>query len=147
MLFFADIGEAIQCAAETWVDTPFVGLGRVKGRGCDCKGLLAGVAADCGRPEAVSLEALATDYSLVDRPVNERRLRAGLARLFDQVPKAERRAGDVLLVVVHGRAQHLAIVAPKPGAASRVIEAQLDVGRVRPFRRSDAEIDSVWRWR
>ncbi len=140
------IGDAIQEEAETWTDTPFVEVGRLKGVGCDCKGLLAGVAAACGRPEAESVEALAVDYNL-GKSVDVRRLRAGLARLFDCVPVADRRAGDVLLVKVRGRAQHLAIAAPRPGKPSRVIEAQLDVGKVRPFRRSDGEIDSVWRWR
>lgn len=145
------IGNAIAAEAETWVDTPFVDTGQIKGVGADCKGLLAGVAAACGRPEAASVEALAADYNL-QNPVNERRLRSGLVRLFDRVPHsseapADRRPGDVLLVKCRGRAQHLAIATPLPGRPLRVIEAQLDVMKVRPFRRSDAEIDSVWRWR
>lgn len=139
------IGDAIAAEAETWVDTPFRWQGRVKGVGCDCKGLVAGVAAACGRPEADSVEALAADYGDW-RPVDANRLRSGLARLFDRV--TDRQPGDILLVRLAGKSQHLAIAAPKDGKPSRVIET-LNVGpmRVRPFRRSDAEIDSIWRWR
>ena len=68
-------------------------------------------------------------------------------RFLKVADAADRRAGDVLLVKCRGRAQHLAIAAPRPGKPSRVIEAQLDVMKVRPFRRADAEIDSCWRWR
>lgn len=136
------IGHLIAANAETWVDVPVVEQGRVRA-GVDCKGLVAGVALECGRPEAKSLEALAADYGAV---IPAARLKAGLARLFDRV--TDRLPGDVLLVRVHGKAQHLAICAPMPGHASRVIEA-LSVGpkRVRPFRRADHEIDSIWRWR
>lgn len=128
--------------AESWIGVPFKWQGRVRA-GCDCKGLVAGVAAECGRPEAASLEALAGDYDAI---VDERRLRMGLARLFDRV--TERQPGDVLLVRYGGKAQHLAIAAPRPGKPTRVIEAMATGPMaVRPFRRADAEVDSIWRWR
>ena len=135
-------GDSIASCAESWVGVPFLWQGRIRA-GCDCKGLVAGVARECNRPEADSLEALAGDYGAV---VDAARLRAGLARLFDRV--TERQPGDVLLIRIHGKAQHLSIAAPLPGKASRVIEA-LDAGprQVRPFRRSEAETDSIWRWR
>lgn len=137
------IGHAIAAEAEQWIDTPFRWQGRIKGRGVDCKGLIAGVAAACGRPEAGSVEALAGDYG---KAVDARRLKAGLARLFDRV--TERRPGDVLLVRLGQKAQHLVIAAPRPNQPTRVIEA-MNVGpkKVRPFRRSEAEIDSIWRWK
>jgi hypothetical protein len=60
----------------------------------------------------------------------------------------DRQPGDVLLIKYGGKAQHLAIAAPMPGKPSRVIEAMATGPMmVRPFRRSDAEIDSIWRWR
>jgi cell wall-associated NlpC family hydrolase len=76
----------------------------VKQRGCDCKGLVAGVAREIGRPEAASVHALASDY----RQVDPRRLRAGMAEVFDRAGVIG--AGDVLLLKVAGSAQHLAIV-------------------------------------
>jgi len=132
----------IASCAETWIGVPFKWQGRVRA-GCDCKGLVAGVARECGRPEADSLEAIAGDYG---RVIDERRLRDGLGRLLDRV--TDRQPGDVLLVKYGGKAQHLAIAAPMPGKPSRVIEAMATGPMmVRPFRRSDAEIDSIWRWR
>lgn len=137
------IGTAIAAEAERWIDTPFHWQGRIRGAGCDCKGLIAGVAAACGRPEAASVEALAGDYG---ERIDGGRLRRGLARLFDRVGAPE--AGDILLVRVSGKPQHLAIAAPDGGQTLRTIEA-LARGpmRVSAFRRRADEIDSVWRWK
>lgn len=136
------IGEQIAEVAETWIDVPFRWQGTVRA-GCDCKGLPAGIARELGRPEAQSLEALAGDYG---GKVPIQRLKAGLARLFDQV--TERQPGDLLLVKLDGAAQHLAICAPMPGKPSRVIEAMCrGPMKVRPSRWPDSAVDSIWRWR
>lgn len=131
----------IAAEAETWIDTPFIWQGRVKGVGCDCKGLIAGVAKECGRPEADGLDMMAGDYGA---KVDVVRLKTALARLFDKVATPE--AGDVLLIKIGGKAQHLAIFAPLPENPMRIIEAMPSgPGRVRPSRARG--IDSVWRWR
>ena len=133
------IGEAIAAQAEQWIDVLFVPQGRVRA-GCDCKGYIAGVLGELGRPEADSLEALAGDYGAVDPA----RLRAGLVRLFDQVE--ERLAGDILLCKFKGVAQHLAIAAPTELRPDRAIEAMPSgPGRVRPALWPDHRIDSIWR--
>lgn len=135
--------DSIAAKAEEWIDVPFRWQGSVRA-GCDCKGLVAGIARELGRPEADSVEALAGNYGEVV-PVGE--LKAGLARLFDRA--SEPQPGDVLLIRVSGKPQHLAIFAPKgPSGGLRVIEAMCrGPMRVRPYRRSLGEIDSVWRWR
>lgn len=137
------IGELVAAQAEQWIGTPFKWQGRVRA-GCDCKGLIAGVAAELGRPEADNPELRAGDYGA---HVSTARLKAGLADMFDRV--AEPQAGDVLLVLTGGKPQHLAIFAPRgPSGGLRVIEAMhKGVMQVRPFRRSLAEVDSIWRWR
>lgn len=138
-------GDAIASVAEAWVDTPFRWQASVKGLGADCKGLVAGVARECGRPEAESVEALCGDYGL---KVPVARLRQGMARLFDRVPIEDRQPGDVLLCKISGAAQHLAICAPAPGKPDRAIEAMPSgPGRVRPANWPAHRIDSVWRWR
>jgi cell wall-associated NlpC family hydrolase len=135
-------GEAIAAEAETWLGVPFRWQGRVKA-GCDCKGLLVGVAKACGRPEADSLEALAGDYSF-KVPVTA--LERGLARLFDRVN--ERRPGDVLLLKVAGKPQHLAIAAPQPGRPSRAIQAT-HTGKQQVVQSGIPRdmVHSIWRWR
>lgn len=136
------IGAQIAAEAEKWIDVPFKWQGRVK-RGCDCKGLIAGVAIACGRDEGLSVPALAGDYTT---SVDENRLRAGLASLFNRA--TDRQPGDVLLVRMGGKAQHLAIYAPTEAKPDRVIEAMpTGPARVRPGRASEGRIDSIWRWR
>ena len=136
------IGAQIAACAETWIDVPFHWQGTVR-KGCDCKGLIAGVAREMGRPEADSVEALAGDYG---GKVDAVRLKAGLARMFDRV--AERQAGDVLLLRMGGVAQHLAIYAPTEANPDRIIEAMpTGPGKVRPSRATLGRIDSIWRWR
>ncbi len=139
-------GEQIAACAETWINVPFKDQGTVRA-GCDCKGLAAGVGLECGRPEAASLEALAGDYDLRKR-VDVRRLKTGLARLFDNVPKEDRQPGDLLLCKMGGAAQHLAIYCPTEKRLNRAIEAMPSgPGKVRPADWSLHRIDSVWRWR
>ncbi len=139
-----DIGPRIAAEAETWRGTPFRWQGSAKGHGCDCKGLVAGVARACDRPEAVSVEALAGDYGF---HVNPLRLRRGLARLFDQVT-GEPAAGDILLLKVRGSAQHLAIHAPEPTRPMRAIQA-IHTGPMQVVSAGVPRdsIDSIWRWR
>jgi cell wall-associated NlpC family hydrolase len=135
-------GETVAAEAENWLGVPFKWQGRVRA-GVDCKGLIAAVAGECGRPEAASLEALASGYAH-KVPVAE--LRKGLARLFDRV--TDRQPGDVLLLKVGGKPQHLAIAAPKDGQPSRTIQA-LHTGpqKVLAYRVPRDMVDSIWRWR
>jgi hypothetical protein len=136
-------GAQIASTAEAWIDTPFHWQASVKGVGCDCKGLVAGVARDAGRAEAVSFEALVSDYP---ESGFGPQLISGLARLFDRV--REREAGDILLINLNGKPVHLAIAAPLAGDPHRAIEA-LPVGamRVRPVTILPHRIHSIWRWR
>lgn len=137
-------GDLVADRAEEWIDVPFHDQGRIRA-GVDCKGLPVGIAAELGFPEAQSIHALAGDYETAKPPVQ--RLRAGLAELFDRA--SEPRRGDLLLLQCNGRPQHLAIYAPKgPSGGLRVIEAMCrGPMRVRPYRRSLSEVDSIWRWR
>lgn len=136
------IGLSVAAKAEEWLGVPFCWQGRVR-KGCDCKGLVVGVARELGRVEADSLQALAGDYQ---HKVDSKRLQAGLADLFDRA--TEILPGDVLLLNVGGKPQHLAIAAPKEGKPTRAIQAlhtgpcKVVVGRI-----PRAMIHSVWRWR
>jgi cell wall-associated NlpC family hydrolase len=132
------LGADIAAEAREWIGTPFVWQGRVKGFGVDCKGLIAGVAKAVGRPEGDSLEALAGDYG---GKIDTVRLRAGLARLFD--PALEIRPGDVLLLQMGGKPQHLGLALTErrmvhcyPAGPQKVIEAAIG-----------SRLHSIWRWR
>lgn len=132
--------------ARAWIGTPVQWQQAVKGRGCDCRGLVAGVARALGLPEGEALPARVMDYG---RAVPVYRLNAGLVATFDRVP--EMAPGDVLLLRMGGTAQHLGVFTG-PGVVHaygrgqrhvlhRVIETPL-ASALRAW-----PLDSIWRWR
>lgn len=136
-----EFGHQVVEAARGWVGTPFHWAQSAKGVGCDCKGLIRGVAAELGRAEADSLAGSIENY----RRADPRQLKAGLASLFD--PAAEAAPGDILLLRVKDKAQHLAIYA---GAGRMIHTYTLGPQRVIevPMGRIWwAQVDSIWRWR
>jgi cell wall-associated NlpC family hydrolase len=136
------IGERVWAEALTWRGTPFHWQASLKGVGCDCKGLIVGVARELLRPEAASLPAKISDYG---SRVPVATLKAGLAQLFDRVTEPE--PGDILLLTFSGKPQHLAIYGGKTvihtynsGPKQVIEQAHPVVARAWP-------IDSIWRWR
>lgn len=141
----ADLARGLLVAAEarTWCGTPFIWQQSLKHVGCDCKGLVRGVAAELGFPEAQSLYALKADYRN-DRPIPSALLRQGLAEVLEPVPfdqlAVERwiharpdqadygripdvfTIGSVLLGKVFGKATHLGIYV----GDGRVVHAQIE---------------------
>ena len=138
-------GELVAAEAKEWIGTPFHWQASQKGVGCDCKGLLWGVARELGFPEAESLYAKVSDYSPT-RPVPSALLKEGFAAIFDKV--TEPKVGDVLLLKVAGRASHIAIVSEE----GRAIHAQIGPKDWVKETRLEAltrmfPVDSIWRWR
>lgn len=142
-----ELGAAVVAEAREWLGTPFRWQASVRGVGCDCKGLVWGVARALGRSEADNGYARAADY----RQVDPARLRKGLAAVFDPVPfdgLEAIAAGDVLLMRVAGREQHIGIATGERSVIHcfargprQVIEQALAV--VVPVW----PIASIWRWR
>lgn len=96
--------EDLVTEAWAWVGTPFAWQASLKGVGCDCKGLVWGVARELGLSEAESFHARVADYG---SRVPLALLKQGMAATFAPSPAPS--LGDVLLMRVAGRAQHLAI--------------------------------------
>jgi cell wall-associated NlpC family hydrolase len=131
--------------AREWVGTPFVWGQSTKGAGCDCKGLVAGVAKELGRAEAESFYATFGGYR-ADRPVPSKLLVEGFSKLFRRVKTMK--PGDVLLLKHGGRAGHMAIfvgndraVHAYPGIRASVKERDLRV----LFHKFP--LHSIWRFR
>lgn len=95
----------IVAEARSWIGTPHVWQASAKGVGCDCKGLVWGVARELDLPEAASVHARICDYG---RAVPVDKLLAGLAETMDRRMKPE--PGDVLLLRIGQKPQHLAIL-------------------------------------
>lgn len=152
-------GAIAAIEAREWVRTPFRWQDSVKGieGGCDCKGLVWGVARERGFPEAQSLYAQMTAYSL-RRPVPCPLLFEGMCSVFDRIPfvrgqqvPEEIQAGDVLLVRMKGRPQHLAIVT-EPGPNGLAVHAQIGPKDWVKETRLDVllrayPLHSIFRWR
>lgn len=129
--------------AQAWIGTPFHWQASVKGVGCDCKGLVAGVARALGLPEAEGLYARMADYGADGRvPVST--LLRGMAETLTRTPVA--RPGDVLLFRMSGQPQHMGVHAGDHvihtynGGPRRVIATRLALP-ARPW-----PLHSAWRF-
>lgn len=111
-------GEIVATEVAKWNRTPFHEQQATRGRGCDCKGLLWGIARDLGFPEAESFYARFIAYDLKQkRGLPHELLREGLDALFDRVVPVNIEPGDVLLLKLGPLPGHLAIASLVPGRA------------------------------
>ena len=140
-------GELVAAEAREWLGTPFAWQQSAKGKGCDCKGLLWGVARELGFPEAESLYAKVADYSPT-RPVPSALLKEGFAAIFD--PVEEMRVGDILLLrtTIGGPAGHIAIVVSEDSAIHAQIASKdwVKETKLRALLKV-CPLVSIWRWR
>lgn len=139
--------EDIVREARAWIGTPFHWQASVKGRGADCKGLVWGIARELGLPEAQS--PFASIDASYRGTVDAKLLAQGLKETFRRV--AEPSLGDVLLLKIGGKAQHLAILV-EDGPKPRMIHTYHTSGRVNhvidvPFQACwRSELASAWTW-
>jgi len=138
-------GQRVAAEATEWIGTPFVWGQSVKGVGCDCKGLVAGVARELGRPEAETLYASFSGYR-ADRSVPSTVLLEGMAATFDPAAKIE--PGCVLLLKHGGKPAHLAI-ATSEGKAVHARASGREIVRETALEALFHlhPLHSVWSWR
>lgn len=101
------LGPLIAERARTWLQTPFVHQGRVKGRdgGVDCVGLLVGIARELGlKHEDVVGYSAQPHAGLCEREAR---------RQMERKPIQEVEAGDVILFRVDRDPQHFGVVTAK----------------------------------
>lgn len=117
------VGNEIVTAARRWLGTPFHHQGRVRGVGVDCAGLVIGVARELG---IFHIDVTGYGHRPDDREM-EHLVRAHLA----EIPLADAAPGDVLLMLIGGRPQHLAIrtdvgIIHAYAPARKVVEHRID---------------------
>jgi NlpC/P60 family putative phage cell wall peptidase len=120
--------EAIIAEARTWLGTPFLHQGRLKGAGVDCAGLVIGIARALELPHA--------DVDGYGRQPRRGLLEAELAAQMDPIALEDLAPGDVLLLRIERDPQHLAVVssleplavvhAYAGGGLARCVEHDLD---------------------
>jgi len=87
--------------ARTWIDTPFLHQGRIKGRGADCVGLIIGV--------AHALNLTQWDYVTYNRQPLPRMMKGLLDEQMEKVNFKEMQPGDILYLRFT-QPQHLALL-------------------------------------
>lgn len=152
----APSGEQIVATAREWVGTPVVWEASLKGHGCDCRGLVSGVARELGRPEARMIEATVVGYA---GRVDEAALLAGLDRVFVRLADPTlMQPGDVLAFRYPSRSgrrrqsvQHLALFSGDRGRGPEMIHAFMgDPARVCEVPIGQfwgRRLAGAWRWK
>ena len=127
--------EQIVSTARTWLGTPFHHQARLKGKGCDCLGLIVGVVNELGLTDAAGKKLSAYDEITYPKEPDGIYLIEKLTGLLTEVPIADARAGDLALFKVRENPQHLAILTDYEGGlgmihsfapSRRVVEHRLD---------------------
>lgn len=144
-----DNGMDIVKAARSWVGTPFHHQGRMKRSqnrrgGCDCLGLLVGIAAELelttARPPIRPLTAFdETDYGHVP---DGKHLEAAFDALFSKITSDELAPGDVLLMRLDKAPQHVGIVSDYHAGGLGIIHALASARRV-----VEHALDATWQER
>ncbi len=119
----------IVAAARAWVGTPFQHQATLKGVGCDCRGLVVGVAREAGYPVEI-----ATNYS---RYPTGQYLMDVCDAYMTRIDRDALRPGDVVAMTFESDPQHVAIVGDYPGGLS-LIHSLARSGVV------EHRLDSVW---
>lgn len=112
-------GAKIVAVTRTWIGTPYLHQGALKGVGCDCLGLVRGVWREVYGSEPERAPPYAPDWA--EASGDEALVAAG-RRHFIELSKDELEPGDVLLFRwrAHVPAKHAAILS----APGRMIHAQ-----------------------
>lgn len=103
------IRERIVDTARTWIGTPFAHGQALKGVGCDCIGLIAGVAGELGMPEAERwrLDPRFKGYARTPEPL---KLLQACREYLDEIPVRLAIPGDILQYTFAREPMHFAII-------------------------------------
>ena len=121
--------DKVIAQARQWLGVPFRHQGRSR-KGCDCLGLLIGVAGELGLKARDGRRLVTWDERGYGRLPDEKRLKQALAAALWEIEIREIAAGDVVLMEVDGRVQHLGMVAPYAADDLGIIHAYAPFGKV-----------------
>lgn len=129
------MNQNIVTHARGWIGTPFHHQARLKGKGCDCLGLIVGVVDELGLKDKHGQPLSGYDEVTYSKEPDGAYLTEKLASLLAEVPFAETQPGDLALFNVRDNPQHMAILSDYEGGmgmihsyapARRVVEHRLD---------------------
>ncbi|AIF81410.1 NlpC/P60 family phage cell wall peptidase [endosymbiont of Acanthamoeba sp. UWC8] len=96
--------------ARTWLGTAFHHQGRIKGIGCDCLGLIVGVADELNLKDKDGIRLSSYDEINYSKEPDSNHLTAKLMSILIEVPTSEIEPGDIGLFLINNNPQHLAII-------------------------------------
>jgi NlpC/P60 family putative phage cell wall peptidase len=140
--------QTIVNQARTWLGTPYHHQARLKGVGCDCLGLVVGVAGELGLTRSDGTPLIRFDETDYSRQPDGERLTAMLQSLLHEIPKADAAPGDLALFTIEGNPQHVGLITEYEGAlgvihsyapSRKVVEHRLD-------KKWQQRIIKVFRW-
>jgi len=136
MTWSSAVNEIVKIA-RSWLKTPYRHQGRIKGRAVDCVGLIIGIAHELGISDYDN-----RSYTMSPNPLTMRLL---LDAHLDNIPKTEKRPGDILLLRLNDDPTHLAIFCGKTiihaySSVAKCCEHELD-------KYWESRIKSVYRFR
>lgn len=129
----------IVAEARRWIGTRWTHQAACKGVGCDCIGLVAGVARALGVREADAWFSAAA-YQGYGRAPDPAMLKRAVAEYLDPVYLPEARAGDILLMRFKEEPQHFALLSARE--PDQIIHAWAQRRQV-----VETRLDAVWRSR
>lgn len=131
--------------ARSWVGTPFMHQGTVKGFGCDCTGLLRGALLSTSVLRADFQEFLPAHAMGYSRIPDGATMRAGCDALLTRISLEAARPGDLaLLEFKAGMPQHTAVLGDYVHGGLTLIHA---LGPGHPAKVVEHRIDNAWRKR
>ncbi len=125
----------ITVQARTWLGTPFHHQARLKGKGCDCLGLIVGVVDELGLVDESGRLLSSYDEINYSKEPDGKYLIQKLENILDEVNPSEIKAGDLALFKMGNNPQHLAIITDYQGGlgmihcyaqARKVVEHRFD---------------------
>ena len=111
-------------AARQWLDTPYHHQARLKGVGCDCIGLVIGVARE------LALVPADFDIGGYGRMPNGKKLMAMAAEHMARIEREAAQPGDVIVVSFDAEPQHFGILGDYRHGGLSIIHAASNTGRV-----------------
>jgi NlpC/P60 family putative phage cell wall peptidase len=123
------LGEEIVAQARTWIGTPFHHQGRVKGKGCDCIGMVMGAIAETGAHSRYRdlagnpIPFNRFDYTHYAADPSSTKLAMTLDSHLTAIDERNIQPGDVLLFKIVRLPQHVAIVGNHPMGGLSLIHA------------------------
>ena len=131
--------------ARAWMGTPYVHQGHQKGLGCDCAGLVGGVAVALGIVPPDWWETAAAPYAGYSREPSNKMLETICDGFMTRVETMQ--AANVVGIRWSIETQHLGILAPYPHGGFSMIHALEPRGKVIEHRVNDVwlkRITHIW---